>query len=257
MSTIELINVFKNFTVKGNKILEVLKDINMQIGDEEIVALVGASGSGKSTIANLILRLLDVTKGDILYNGKNITKIKGRELKSYRSHVQMIFQDPYSSLDPTHTVRWHVERPLKIRNVTDIDNNVNNILEEVSLSPPEFYANMLPHQLSGGLRQRVYIARALATNPEILIADEPVSMLDASVKASILELLMSLNKKRKISILYITHDLSTVSYVSKKIYVIENGGIIESGNTRDILKSPQNEYTERLIMAAPDPYKRI
>lgn len=261
MSIIELKNVFKDFTVRkksfSEEIVHVLHDINITIERDEIVALVGASGSGKSTIANLILRIYDITKGEIIYNGKDTSKIEGKDLAEYRKHVQLIFQDPYSSLDPTRNVRWHIYRPLKLRGVNNIEEKIDSILEEVSLSPAEVYKNMFPYQLSGGLRQRVYIARALATDPDVLIADEPVSMLDASVKASILELLKELKMKRHLSVLYITHDLGTVNYLSDRVYIIEKGKIVEQGKTKEVLKNPQNDYTKRLIQAAPDPYKRI
>jgi peptide/nickel transport system ATP-binding protein len=261
MSIITLQNVSKDFIVRkksfSEEVVHVLHDVNIAIERDEIVALVGASGSGKSTIANLVLRIYDITKGEILYNGKDISKIKGKDLAEYRKHVQIIFQDPYSSLDPTRTVRWHIYRPLKIRGVNNIEEKIDSILEEVSLSPAGTYKNMFPYQLSGGLRQRVFIARALATDPDVLIADEPVSMLDASVKASILELLRELKMKRHLSVLYITHDLGTVNYLSDRVYIIEKGKIVEQGITKEVLKNPQNDYTKRLIQSAPDPYERI
>ncbi len=260
-SVIEFKKVVKKFNVGGSffkqKTKEVLKGINLTINDGEIVALVGASGSGKSTIANLILKIFDYEGGDILFHNKSIKILNKKEIKEYHRKVQIIFQDPYSSLDPTHTVYWHIERPLRLRHVSDIDSNVYKILSAVSLVPPENYVNLYPHELSGGLRQRVYIGRTLATNPDLLIADEPVSMLDASIRADILELLKDINKNRHATILYITHDLSTVNYIADRVYVINDGIIVESGKTSDIIKNPQNEYTKKLIEATPDPYKRI
>lgn len=258
---LEVENLVKRFYVHDRKskqkYVEVIHGVNMYLNEGEIVALVGASGSGKSTIANLLLRELNSTSGKILFKGEDITHIKGRKLKEYWRNVQMVYQDPYSSLDPTHDIEWHIKRPLVIRHEKNVDQTIDQILTELSLVPTADFRKKMPHELSGGLKQRVYIARALATSPSVLIADEPVSMLDASTKASILELFKFLMKSRNISILYITHDLSTVSYVADRIYIIKDGNIVESGRTSDVLHSPKDPYTLKLIEAAPDPYRRI
>lgn len=257
---LEIKDVVKRFEVKGKskeKYLEVLKGINLYLNRGEIVGLVGASGSGKSTIANILLRMINVTSGKILFKGNDVTKIKGKNLKDYRKEVQIVFQDPYSSLDPTHNIDWHIRRPLILRKEHNVDQKIDEILTELSLVPPSAFREKMPHELSGGLRQRAYLARALATSPSILVADEPVSMLDASIKATILELFKQLRNTRNLSILYITHDLSTVSYLTDRLYIIEDGKIVESGKTSDILKAPQHPYTQKLIKAAPDPYIRI
>jgi peptide/nickel transport system ATP-binding protein len=261
MHILELKDVVKRFDVKGKRgkenFVEVLHGINMFVDKAEIIGLVGASGSGKSTIANLILRMNSITEGRLLYNEKDVTRIKGKDLKEYRRNVQLIFQDPYSSLDPTHNIDWHIRRPLKLRNTQNIEETITDILTDVSLMPQENFRWKMPHELSGGIRQRAYIARVLATSPSVLIADEPVSMLDASIRATILELFKYLRDKRGVSILYITHDLSTVSYLTDRLYIINDGRILESGKTGDIISAPNEEYTKKLIEAAPDPYRRI
>ncbi|AAT44036.1 ABC transporter ATP-binding protein [Picrophilus oshimae] len=261
MSKLLLRNINKSFEIKASlfksRRVQVLFDINLDLLDNEIVALVGTSGGGKSTIANIILKLIEPDSGVILFDNNDVTKIKGKELKKYRSEVQLIFQDPYSSLDPTHDVYWHISRPLILHGESNIKQKVASLLQEVYLTPPENYMYKYPHQLSGGLRQRVYIARALAVNPKILVADEPVSMLDASIRAGILELMKDLVNERGISMLYITHDLATVNHVARRLYVIQNGRIVESGNVKNIINNPQNDYTKKLLEAAPDPFKRI
>ena len=251
----KIFSIRKGFFSYSN--FQVLNNVNLKLNRGEIVGLVGASGSGKSTIANIILKVLLPDSGNIIYRGEDVTNIGKKDLRNFRSKVQMIFQDPYSSLDPVHTVEWHITRPLKIRGVEDSLEECKQLLSEVYMTPPENYLKLYPHQLSGGLRQRVYIARALATNPDIIVADEPVSMLDASIKAGVVELFMEMLERRNVSILYITHDLSTVYHASDRIYVINDGKIVESGNTDEVIEHPNNEYTKKLIKSTPDPYRRI
>lgn len=261
MEVMALKGINKTFEVRkgffSTAKFQALSDVNMTLNRGEIVGLVGASGSGKSTIANIILKILKPDNGQLIYDNEDVTNISNKELRKYRNKVQMIFQDPYSSLDPVHTVEWHVSRPLILRGIEDYRDEVMKILEEVYVEPAENFLSLYPHQLSGGLRQRVYIARVLAMNPELIIADEPTSMLDASIKAGIIELLMEMLEKRNLSILYITHDLSTVYHASDRIYVIHNGKIVESGNTNDVVEHPHEEYTRALIKSTPDPYRRI
>lgn len=261
MHILELDELVKRFDLNKRKnkqkYLEVLHGTSLYLDQGEIVGLVGASGSGKSTIANLLVRELNVTSGKILFKGEDVTKSKGKKLKQYRKNVQMVYQDPYSSLDPTHNLEWHIRRPLILRHEKNVDRAIDEILSELSLVPTDEFRKKMPYELSGGLKQRAYVARALATNPSVLIADEPVSMLDASIKATILELFRKLRNDRQLSILYITHDLSTVNFITDRLYIIQNGNIVESGKTPDVIKSPQHPYTKKLIEAAPDPYKRI
>lgn len=240
--------------------LYAVNGVSFQLKKGKIIALVGGSGHGKSTIARVLAGIEEQTSGKIYLEDKDFSSTSKRRSIYYRSRVQMIFQDPYSSLDPRHTVKWHIERPLllhkKVRNKSELESKIGEILKTVGLKPPEKYLGKYPHELSGGERQRVAIARAISVEPKVLIADEPVSMLDASVRAGILNLLKNF-KKLGMSILYITHDIATVSYVADEMMVIYKGKIVESGNVWDIVKNPNHEYTKELISAVPDPYKRI
>ncbi len=262
LSILETRDLSKVFNVKSglmgaNKVVAV-DNVNVKINTGEIVGVVGASGSGKSTLARLLVLLYRPTSGKIVFNGEDITAIKGKKLKEYRRNIQMVFQDPYASLDPNHTVEWHIKRPLIINGTQgNINEKINELLDLVKLSPPSVYREKFPHQLSGGQRQRVFLARTLAVDPKILIADEPVSMLDVSVRVEILEVLQSLRERLAVSIFYITHDLNTVGMITDRIYVMHNGKVVESGSTETVLNSPSDEYTRKLIDATPDPYKRI
>ena len=258
----ELKNITKVFTIKSSFLksqnFKALDEVNIKMGKGEIMGLVGGSGSGKTTIARIITMLYSVTSGNILFEGEDVTNISGKNLRKYRQKVQMIFQDPYSSLDPTHSVYWHIERPLKLTSYRgNIQKRIMHLLTAVELNPPELFYSRLPYQLSGGQRQRVYIARVLAMEPSLLIADEAVSNLDASVKAGVLGLLKDINKKFNVSILYISHDIATVWYICDRIYVINKGRIVEEGLSNDIVENPHNEYTKILMDSAPDPFKRL
>ncbi len=243
--------------VTGNTI-KALNDVNIYLEEREILALVGASGSGKSTLARILVFLYRPTSGKIFFQDQDVTKYKGRKLKKYRSDVQMVFQDPYASLDPYHTVDWHIRRPLILSHYKgNVEERIDELLEMVRLNPPSYYREKFPHQISGGQRQRVYLARALALEPKVLIADEPVSMLDVSLRIEVLDLLSSIREKLGVSIIYITHDLNTVSVISDRIYVLHDGKVVESGRTQDVIANPSDSYTRALIEAAPDPYKRL
>ncbi|BBD73258.1 hypothetical protein HS1genome_1647 [Sulfodiicoccus acidiphilus] len=250
--------VSKGFMRKGE--LLAVDDVSFKLRSGVITALVGGSGHGKSTIARILGGIETQTAGKIVVDGVDCSPPSTREKMWYKSRVQMVFQDPYSSLDPRHTVRWHIERPLilhkKVSSQEELEERIRTTLQGVGLKPPERYMEKYPHQLSGGERQRVAVGRALAVQPKVLIADEPVSMLDASVRAGILNLLKGL-KKLGVSILYITHDIATVSYVADELMVIYNGKIVEKGNVWDVVVDPKHEYTKQLIEAVPDPYKRL
>ncbi len=238
--------------------IRALIDVNIELKEKEILGIVGASGSGKSTLARTLVFLYRPTSGKIFYKGNDITAYKGKKLKDYRGNVQMVFQDPYASLDPNHSVEWHIKRPLLISKYKgNVSERVSELLTDVRLNPPEQYKQKYPHQLSGGQRQRVYMARALALEPEILIADEPVSMLDVSLRVEILDLLVYIRNTMGISVVYITHDLNTVSMITDRLYVLNKGRVVESGYTQDVVKRPQDDYTRRLMEAAPDPFKKI
>lgn len=262
MEILETRNLNKTFFTKksmlGTTAVQALRNVDIQIGENEIVGIVGASGSGKSTLARVLVMLYRPTSGKVFFRGNDVTNIKGRNLKQYRREIQMVFQDPYASLDPNHTVDWHIRRPLQINSrKIDVDARIDELLELVKLSPPSYYREKFPHQLSGGQRQRVYLARALAVEPKILIADEPVSMLDVSVRVEILEVLQSLREKLGLSIVYITHDLNTVGLITDRIYVMHDGMVVESGLTESVISNPVDDYTRKLIEAAPNPYRRI
>jgi peptide/nickel transport system ATP-binding protein len=231
--------------------------VSLHIGKGESVAIVGESGSGKTTLGKTILRLYKPKSGEIYYNGKRIDNLEEGELKWYRREAQIIYQDPFGSLNPFFTVERILSEPLTIHNIAndyrEIKRIINQALIDVKLEPPEMFASKYPHMLSGGQRQRVAIARALVLKPKLIVADEPVSMLDASVRVEIMSLLESLQKKYETSILYITHDLATIKYFSQTVYIMYAGKIIESGATKDVLKEPLHPYTRALISAIPDP----
>ncbi|MFX0171891.1 MAG: ABC transporter ATP-binding protein [Candidatus Hodarchaeota archaeon] len=236
-------------------------EISFEIQKEEVVCLVGESGSGKTTAARLILRLEDPTSGQIIYKGKDISGEKQSKLRKIRRHMQMVFQDPYESLDPRMTVFEIVSEPLRVMKICErsaIPLKVMTALEDVGLIPPEDFSMRFPHELSGGQRQRVSVARALILKPEFIITDEPASMLDANTRIEILNLLRDLQIQYKMGILLITHDLAQARYLGDKIIILYLGKIVESGNVELVIKSPHHPYTEALIsnIPVPDPEVR-
>lgn len=259
LSTRSVTKIFeKRNGILGRENIIALDDVSVELNEREIVGIVGASGSGKSTLAKLLVLMYQPTSGQIYYRENPVNSRRNRVKKDYRRKVQMVFQDPYASLDPNHTVEWHIMRPLAISEYSgDRNRRIDELLEMVTLTPPAYYRNKFPYQLSGGQRQRVYLARALSLEPEIVIADEPVSMLDVSVRIEILDLINKLRNDLGISFFYISHDLNTVSFLTDRIYVIEKGKVVETGDTSMILNDPRTDYTKKLINAAPDPYKKI
>jgi peptide/nickel transport system ATP-binding protein len=232
-------------------------DVSFELRPGTITALVGESGSGKSTVARVLARLHDASDGSIAYAGEDVRRLRRRrDLLRYRSQVQMIFQDPFGSLNPVKTVRHHVERPLRIHGIVpsgEVDRRVSDLLETVGLVPPEQIAAKYPHELSGGQRQRVAIARALAVEPKVVLADEPTSMLDVSIRIGILNLMLKLKEERGIAFLYVTHDLASARYLADEILVMYAGQIVESGPVDEVLGEPLHPYTRLLLSAAPDP----
>ena len=222
-----------------------------------MTALVGQSGSGKSTIARLLVRLYAPTSGSILLGEEDVSRIRGRKnLRRYRSQVQMIFQDPFASLNPVKRVGHHIARPLRVHKVvpsSQIDERVHELLDAVGLMPPEVIAAKFPHELSGGQQQRVAIARALAVEPKVVIADEPVSMLDVSIRLGVLNLILELKERRNLAFLYITHDLASARYVADEILVLYAGQVVERGPTDQVLLEPLHPYTQLLLSAVPNP----
>lgn len=220
------------------------------------LAIVGESGSGKTTLGRAVLRLLEPTGGRLLYNGMNITHAWEREIHWLRRQAGIIPQDPYSSVNPTFSVFRILEEPLIVHHLGTHEERSARILkalENVKLNPPELFANKFPHQLSGGQRQRVAVARAMILDPEFIVADEPVSMLDASVRISILRLLRELQQQFRISFLYITHDLATARHFSDQVGIMYAGKLAEIGPVSSVLREPLHPYTQALMEAIPDP----
>jgi oligopeptide/dipeptide ABC transporter ATP-binding protein len=236
--------------------------ISLSLKKGEMVALVGESGCGKTSTGQSILRLIETTGGAIRFEGTDITRLSRSSLRPLRKRMQIIYQDPYESLDPRFRVRQTVEEPLVIHRVGERGqgrhNRVADALERAGLTPPELYMDRYPHELSGGQRQRVAIAASLVLEPDLLVADEPVSMLDVSVRAGILSLLDELRKQGDMAILMITHDLSTAAHFADRIAVMYLGRIVEQGPSRDVVHNPQHPYTKALLSVVPkrDPRDR-
>jgi len=232
--------------------------VSFNVNKSEIVGLVGESGSGKSTISKILTKLIDFDGGQILFNGEDISGItKSKDLLDYRKRVQMIFQDPFASLNSIHTVYHHLSRPILIHRSYDkyskkerdqlVKKEIIAILKEVDLLPPEEFLYKFPHEMSGGERQRIALARALLVQPQLIIADEPTSMLDMSIRMEILDLLKSLQVKKGISILFITHDIASACYLSNRLIVLKNGKIVDSGVSSEIINNPKDKYSKLLI----------
>jgi peptide/nickel transport system ATP-binding protein len=232
-------------------------DVTFALRPGTITALVGESGSGKSTVARLLACLYAPTSGRVLFDGEDLTKLRGRRRTvAYRSQIQMTFQDPFGSLNPAKTVHHHVARPLRIHHVVPsgkVDERVHELLDTVGLVPPAKIAQKYPHELSGGQRQRVAIARALAVEPSVVVADEPISMLDVSIRIGILNLMLDLKEQRNLTFLYVTHDLASARYVADRVLVLYAGQLVEDGPAEQVLSAPLHPYTELLLAAVPDP----
>ena len=264
---LEAIGLTKHFPVrrslrglfsKQRYAVHAVDDVRLTLRRGRVVALVGESGSGKSTVARLLAQLYPRTGGDIQLHGKTSHVRAGRQFRAYASRVQMIFQDPFASLNPVHTVRYHLSRALKIhhnagRTGDDLEQALHELLGRVSMTPPERYLDKFPHELSGGQRQRVAIARALAADPEALLADEPVSMLDVSIRLGVLNLLRDLKERLNLAILYITHDIASARYFADDTLVMYAGRMVEGGDSETVTQSPAHPYTRLLIDSAPDP----
>ena len=258
-------NLYKNYELKSSfinqltgrtKVVSALHDVNLDIGSNEVVGLVEKSNYRKTTLGKILLKIEDITEGRILVGNQDISKLKKTEVKEYRKNIQMIFQDPYDSLDPKMTVYEIIAEPvesLKLNDSSvDLRERVIEILKLVGLDPPEEYLERYPHRLSGGQRQRVAIARALIVNPKFIVADEPVSMLDVSIRAGVLNLLQKLNSEHGISILLITHDLATARFLCERIVVMYLGKIVEIVPANKIMGNAYHPYTKLLISSAPD-----
>jgi oligopeptide/dipeptide ABC transporter ATP-binding protein len=257
MGIVDVKDLRKHFPVKktsfgANRWLKAVDGISFSIKDGTVFALVGESGSGKSTVARLILRLIPPTSGQILYQGKDIQLFKGDSLLSFRKSVQIVFQDPFASLNPRMTVFSTISEPLKIHKLarqSELKDKVISLLGSVGLQADVL--NRYPHEFSGGQRQRICIARALAVSPRAIVADEPLSALDVSIQAQILNILQELQKRSHISFLFISHDLRVVQYFSDEIAVMYLGKIVEHAGTDDLFSKPLHPYTIELLSSAP------
>jgi len=231
-------------------------NVSFDIRKGEVFGLAGESGSGKTTTGRLLLRLIEPTSGNVVFKDQDITNLSESDLKPLRRKMQIIFQDPYESLNPRMTINDIISEPLHVQGIgseTEIIEKVNKILEDVELSPPEEFILRYPHELSGGQRQRVAVARAFVLEPEFVVADEPVSMLDVSIRAEILNLMLSLVEKFGTSFLYITHDLALARHMCDRIAIMYLGKITEKGSTDKIVSKPLHPYTRALISAVPVP----
>jgi peptide/nickel transport system ATP-binding protein len=242
---------------RGSKVVHAVDDVRLVLRRGTVTALVGESGSGKSTVARLLAQLQPHTGGEIKLHG-DVVSARGRKFRAYCRSVQMILQDPFASLNPVHTVRYHLTRALRIhghagRGSAELEAALAELLGKVQLLPAEQYLPKFPHELSGGQRQRVAIARALAAQPEALLADEPVSMLDVSIRLGVLNLLRDLKERLDLAILYITHDIASARYFADETMVMYAGRMVEGGDSETITQSPAHPYTRLLIESAPDP----
>jgi len=251
----------KHFTLRrglSRRTLHAVDDVDITISSREIVALVGESGSGKSTIARLLAGIHRPTAGDIVYRGQSLAGLKGRrQTLAYHSDVPMVFQDPFSSLNPAYRVSHGIMRGL-ILHRRELDAagrraEAERVLAAVGLTPPAEVLDRFPHELSGGQRQRIGFAQALAYKPKLIIADEPVSMLDVSIRIGLLNLMTGLRDREGVSLLDITHDIASARYVSDRLVVLYAGHVVESGRTEDVLTRPKHPYTQLLLSAVPDP----
>lgn len=252
-------DVSKAFRRAGGTV-HAARAVSLALHPGRTLALVGESGSGKTTAARLIMREYRPDAGRLLFRGEPVENSSLGNLRAYRSAVQMVFQDPFSSLNPVHTVRHHLERPMRLHQPglkgAARQAAIAEVLTRVKLDP-DLILPKYPHELSGGQRQRISIARALAVNPEVIIADEPTSMLDVSVRLGILNLLNDMKRQLGLAVLYITHDIATARYVAEEIMVMYAGQVVEWGETESVLGNPQHPYTRLLLSAVPDPDRRF
>ncbi|MEU4575916.1 MULTISPECIES: ABC transporter ATP-binding protein [Nonomuraea] len=262
MIVLEGRNLTKHFTAARGRWgrrppVRAVEDVSLALRAGRVSALVGESGCGKSTVARLLAQVYPATSGDVLLRGEVVRAHRGAAFRSYRRQVQLIFQDPFASLNPFHRVRYHLARPLRVHGHAKSDAHerelVAELLERVSLTPVDQFMDKLPHELSGGQRQRVAIARALAVRPVALIADEPVSMLDVSIRLGVLRLLEKLADESGLALLYITHDIASARYFAEDITVMYAGRLVESGPAEALTQAARHPYTRLLLESAPDP----
>ena len=254
MTVLEFDAVTKVYSVRGAGQIKALDDVSFTLRSGQTIGLVGQSGSGKSTIAKILTQLETPTSGEVRFDGAPIPR-RGKGLRAYRQQLRIVFQDPFASLNPYHTIRYAIQRPLQLDRVVPkdrLDDEVRRLLGRVRLDA-DAVIDRRPHELSGGQRQRVAIARALASRPKLLVADEPVSMLDVSIRLGVLNLLADLQREHGLGVLYITHDLATARHFSDEVLVLNQGRVVERGPADDVILRPQNPYTQELRAASPDP----
>ncbi len=251
----EAISLCKDFKIGRRQALHAVRNVSFNLYRGAVVALVGESGSGKSTAARLLAGQERLTSGVIKLDGKRVEVTGRRDFRNYKSQVQYVFQDPFASLNPVHTVQYHLERPVKLHQGKSVNVNaeVAALTDQVRLTPANQFLPKYPHELSGGQRQRVSFARALAAHPQVLLADEPVSMLDVSIRLEMLALLDDLRQRFKLAMLYITHDIASARYFADEVLVMYAGEIVERGPAEEITQQPAHPYTQLLVASAPDP----
>jgi peptide/nickel transport system ATP-binding protein len=250
---LDAVDLVKHFPAQSKAVVHAVDGVSLTVRRGETVGIVGESGCGKSTLGRLLVRLLDPTSGTLRFRGDDITTLSPHDLRPYRRELQMIFQDPYASLNPRRRVGQIIADPLEIHGVGDRDSvkqRVNELLEVVGLSP--HHVNRFPHEFSGGQRQRVGVARALALNPQLIVADEPVSALDVSIQAQVVNLLDDLQDEFNLTYVFIAHDLGVVHHVSDRIAVMYLGVVVETAPADDLYAQPIHPYTEALLSAIPD-----
>ncbi len=257
---LETAGLTRHFRIGGlrGRVLHAVDSVDLRIEEREIVALVGESGSGKSTLARLLAMLYKPTSGTIRFRGSPVADLRARSaVLSYRGQVPMVFQDPYSSLNPSHTISYAMMRGLKLHRPAltrgEREAEAERVLETVGLVPARQSLAKYPHEMSGGQRQRVSFAMALSSRPKLVLADEPVSMLDVSIRVGLLNLMARLRDERGVSVLFITHDIASARYVSDRVVVMYAGQVVETGPTDEVLHSPVHPYTRLLLSAVPDP----
>lgn len=244
----------RSLVSKTQLFVRAVDGVSFSVRNREIFGLAGESGSGKTTIGRVLLKLVQPTSGKIFVKGKDVTNLSEKDFKPYRKKMQIIFQDPYESLNPRMIVRSILEEPLLIQGeLSDVEERIYSVLEDVKLTPPEEFLFRYPHELSGGQRQRVAVARSLVLNPEFIVADEPVSMLDVSIRAEVVNLLLELKDKYGVSFLFITHDLALSRVICDRIAVMYLGKIVEMGESERVIKEPLHPYTQALLEAVPVP----
>ena len=244
----------KSLTGKPLKIVHAVDSVDLTIYEGETIGVVGESGCGKSTLGRCILQLIRPTAGNVLYRGEDITKLNKEQMRQMRRKMQLIFQDPYASLNPRMTVLELIMAPLEAFGIGTMEERVQRVKEIMELvGMPENMMNRYPHEFSGGQRQRIVIARALVLNPEFVVCDEPVSALDVSVRAQVLNLIQELKKKKHLTYMFISHDLSVVKYISDRIAVMDLGRIVEIAEKNELYNNPQHPYTKALLSAIPIP----